>query len=72
MTTDYLGDSVPKPLGFSAFGNQKGQEKRQSKNCPAPPSSTRLGARVAPQRCPVLRAGRIIITGFQGLKEGRR
>ena len=30
MTIDLLGDSVPKPLGFSALRNQKGQVKRQS------------------------------------------
>jgi hypothetical protein len=64
MTTNYLGDSVPKPLGFSASGNREGQERKAEQICPAPPSSTRLGARVAPQRCPVLRAGDIIITGF--------
>jgi len=64
MTSNYLGDSVPKPLGFSASGNQEGQVRKAELKGPAPPSSTSLGARVAPQRCPVLRAGNIIITGF--------
>ena len=53
-----LGGSAPEPPGFIALGTQEGQERRKAgSRDPAPPSSTRLGARVAPQRCPILRAG---------------
>jgi hypothetical protein len=47
-----------RPRGLSLRRNQEGQEqeKAESKD-PAPPSSSRLGARVAPQRCPILPAG---------------
>ena len=45
-------------MGLSLLGTQEGQHKRRAKpKGPAPPSFPRLGARVAPQRCPVLRAG---------------
>lgn len=72
MMTDLFGDSVPKPLGFSAFGNQKGHAKRQGSKA-LPLRHPRLGARVVPQRCLILRAGKIIISlGFHGLKEGEQ
>ena len=45
-------------LGLSLWGTQEGQNKRRAKpRRPAPPSFPRLGARGAPQRCPILRAG---------------
>lgn len=39
-------------------GLKRGKGKKGRAKGPAPPSSSRLGARVAPQRCPILRAGR--------------
>jgi|GEM_PF-1989399 hypothetical protein len=46
-------------LGLSLLGTQEGQriKEGQSRERPAPPSFPRHGARVAPQRCPILRAG---------------
>ena len=49
----------PDPLGFNALEDSRGAEKKKGRTfaSPAPPSSSRLGARVAPQRCPIPLAG---------------
>ena len=58
-----LGDSVPQtPWGLAHSGIKRGQVEKAEFENPAPSSSTRLGARVAPQRCPILRAGKAIVT----------
>ena len=47
-------------FGFIALRNSRGGriKEGQSQKGPAPPSFPRLGALVAPQRCPILRAGK--------------
>jgi hypothetical protein len=54
-----VGDSVPKPLGFTAFP----PEWLFSLGRLAPPrhSGRRVGARVASLRCPILRPGEVSI-----------
>lgn len=47
--------------GLSLFGMPDGQEKRAEQHALPIRIFTGLGARVAPQRCPVLRAGLYIL-----------
>ena len=57
---DYLSGALPpNPRSLSPGGNLEGQEtERQNPSGSAPPSSTRLGAQVALQQGPILRAGK--------------
>ena len=64
-----IGDSVPKPLGFSAFP----PERLFSLGRLAPPrhSGRWVGARVASLRCPILRPGKASIS-HSGLHAKRK
>jgi hypothetical protein len=60
-TGGFLGGRCPPiPLGFNALGNQEGQVKKGRALRPCPSVIPRHGARVAPQRCPILRAGIVV------------
>ena len=56
-----LGDSVPKPLGFTAFPTEwqvcLGRLRRPATLRALPHSGRWIGARVASLRCPILRPG---------------
>ena len=62
-----LGDAVPQtPWGLTLSGIPDGQEKvGAGQNALPIRIFTCFGARVAPQRCPILRAGRKIITEWE-------
>jgi len=62
-----LGDAVPQtPWGLTLSGIPDGQEKEGAGQNALPIRIfTCFGARVAPQRCPILRAGRKIITEWE-------
>jgi hypothetical protein len=61
---EYLSGALPpNSRSLSLLGNLEGQEtERQNLSGSAPPSSTRLGAQVALQQGPILRAGRLEYT----------
>ena len=61
------GGAAPKPPGFSAFRDQSMEvinERPYPSSTALHTSVTRAGARVAPQRCPILRKGVYILSQF--------
>jgi hypothetical protein len=53
------GGSAPKPPRFNALGPYGWRKRRPGNKYPGlHPYGTHLGARVAPQRCPILRMSR--------------
>ena len=71
MTNDLHGGSAPNPPEFSALGESRGAGKKKGgKHKPRPSIIPRLGARVALQRCPILRADESSYHGVTG-SEGR-